>query len=391
MAGSVRKENMKISIAVRQKFHGFNLAHQLERLGALQNLYTSYYGKLLGKDNSTGFEIDKKKIKTNLFNAFITYGFKNKYAYSADGYFGNWVASKMGDEDIIVTWGIQALPIIKKAKELGIKVVLERGSSHAVEQRDILMEEFKQWGLNTYELEKSFSKRRMERELMEYEMADMISVPSGFVEKSFIKHGIGAEKLFVNAYGADLGSFRKESIEHDNFRIINAGTQSIRKGAHYLLRAFYELNLPNAELWLVGNIESNIYPFIKKYQHPKIKFYNAVPQNQLADYYNQCDVFVLASIEEGLAMVQLQAMACGLPIICTSNTGGEDLIGNNNEAGFVLPIKNIELLKEKILFLNHNNDVCKQMGLNALNKIKSGYSWNDYGNRALSFYNTLMK
>jgi glycosyltransferase involved in cell wall biosynthesis len=58
---------------------------------------------------------------------------------------------------------------------------------------------------------------------------------------------------------------------------------------------------------------------------PGFEHVEAVPQNQLPEYYRRGDVFALASREEGLAMVQVQALACGLEIVCTTHTGGEDL------------------------------------------------------------------
>jgi len=82
-------------------------------------------------------------------------------------------------------------------------------------------------------------------------------------------------------------------------------------------------------------------------------------------------------------------MACGLPLICTTNTGGEDLISKDAEEGFVIPVRNIEAIKEKILYLYDNQDICKEMGRKAKKKIESGYSWDDYGNRYIKNLETI--
>lgn len=87
------------------------------------------------------------------------------------------------------------------------------------------------------------------------------------------------------------------------------------------------------------------------------------------------------SIEEGMAMVQCQAMACGLPLICSINTGGADLIGDDEKAGFVIPIRDVNALKERILFLYENQEYCRAMGQTAKQRISQGYTWADYGNR----------
>ena len=53
--------------------------------------------------------------------------------------------------------------------------------------------------------------------------------------------------------------------------------------------------------------------------------YDFVPQWRLGEFYAQAHVFAIASKEEGLALVQLQALASGLPLVCTDRTGGGDL------------------------------------------------------------------
>ena len=381
---------MKVSVAVRQKFHGFNLANELESVGVLEYLYTSFYGKLFGKDNAKDFRIKSDRVKCNYVSALLTYGMKNRYAFWTDRFFGNWVSAVMGSEDIIVTWGIQALPILYKAKENGIKVVLERGSAHVNEQRDIVIDEYDRYKISAVDTRRSFSKRRIERELLEYELADYVSIPSNYVRNTFIKQGFNESKLFLNPYGVDLAAFTHSKVPHHHFRIINVGLQSVRKGTHYLLQAFFELNLSNAELWLVGSIDSDLAPFIGKFSHPGLKFFGPVNQGQLVDYYNQCDLFVICSIQEGMAMVQLQAMACGLPIICTTNSGGEDLIGNDDVAGFVLKIRDVKELKERISYMYSNRNICSDMGFEAMQRVKSGYSWSDYGKRSIAFYSSIL-
>jgi glycosyltransferase involved in cell wall biosynthesis len=153
----------------------------------------------------------------------------------------------------------------------------------------------------------------------------------------------------------------------------------------YLLQAFYELNLPDAELWVVGSLTKEIEPFLAKYQSDRIILKGKHPQNQLRWFYSQCSVFCLASIEEGLAMVQPQAMACGLPVIHTTNTGGEDIVRNGID-GFCVPIRDVEALKEKILFFYENPESLVEMGKNALKQARGSLSWDDYGKKMISAY-----
>ena len=286
-------------------------------------------------------------------------------------------ASKLiKDCDLFIGWTGSSLEALIAARNSGVTTILERGSSHCSAWRKLMSEEYSTIG-------KQFDPMYhfWQRELLEYELADYISIPSTFVRNTFIQHGVPAEKLLINTYGVNLNSFHQVEKEDKIFRVITVGGLSLRKGSRYLLQAFSELNLPDAELWHIGSINPEMQPFIKKYSSDKIIFQGHKPQSELFKYYSQGSVFVLMSIEEGLAMVQCQAMACGLPLICSSNTGGSDLIGNDEKAGYEVPVRNVEALKSKILHLYENQDQCRAMGQIAKQRITTGLTWSDYGTR----------
>ena len=282
---------------------------------------------------------------------------------------------------------------------MGAKTILERGSTHIEYQRDILKEEYETYSLPGAPRDLPRPKI-IEKELKEYEEADKIAVPSAFVKRTFIEKGISEEKLFVNPYGVDLSSFRQEPKTDNVFRVIFAGGMSLRKGVHYLLQGFAELNLPNSELLLLGGMNNEMKPFFKKHSvrgptseggrtsASSIRYIGHVPQRELYKYYSQSSVFAMLSIEEGLALVQPQAMACGLPIVCTTNTGGEDIIRDGRE-GFVIPIRSVEALKEKLTYLYEHPDICGEMGKQAKERVQERFTWRDYGERAERLYKQL--
>jgi glycosyltransferase involved in cell wall biosynthesis len=189
-------------------------------------------------------------------------------------------------------------------------------------------------------------------------------------------------------YGVDLAHFYPVPKQDNVFRVIHCGTISIRKGVHYLLQAFSELKLPHAELWLIGSMTDEIRPFLANFS-AAVFHKGPFPESELYRYYGQGSVLCLASIEEGLAMVQPQAMACGLPVICTTNTGGEDIVCDGQD-GFIVPIRDVEALKEKILFFYENPDACKEMGYSAQQRVKSNFTWADYGNRIVGEYRRIL-
>jgi glycosyltransferase involved in cell wall biosynthesis len=88
-------------------------------------------------------------------------------------------------------------------------------------------------------------------------------------------------------------------------------------------------------------------------------------------------------------MVQAQAMACGLPVICTSNTGGADIVREGQD-GFIVPIRDVNALKEKILYFYEHPDACTTMGESARARVQAGFSWSDYGHKMISAYQKIL-
>jgi glycosyltransferase involved in cell wall biosynthesis len=160
---------------------------------------------------------------------------------------------------------------------------------------------------------------------------------------------------------------------------------TIRKGVFYAMEVVEKFgNIKDIEFWFIGNIESKIkglfLQFLKKFSN--VKYLGFISHYELHKYISQCDVGVLPSIEEGLAMVIPQMMACGLPVIATVNTGAEDLIENGKE-GFIVPIMDAEVIAERIEFLYNNRDVCNELRNNALKRVKS-QTWDTFTKVLLS-------
>ena len=376
---------MKVNISVFGRFHAFDLAKQLDKAGILNKLITTY-----PKFKVEEWGIDANKIVSEVpLEILSRLNSKSKLS-------SNWLNSRLkmihaknsikylDGCDIFIGFSNSSLETLVEAKKRGIITVLERGSAHYSYQQNILMDEFKKQNLKFHPNHYSWK-----RELAEYDITNYISICSSFVKKSFIHHGVPEEKLIVNSLGVDFKIFSQIPKKDKIFRIIYAGSGTIQKGYHYLLQAFYELKLSNCELWHLGNLSKDIKPFLKKYKHPNWIFKGHQPQKELYKFYSQGNVFVFPSLQDGFGMVVPQAIACGLPVICTTNTGANDLITHEKD-GFIIPIQNVEEIKKKILFLYNNEDKCKEMGQRAKKKIENKYSWNDYGLRYIKNLNDIL-
>jgi glycosyltransferase involved in cell wall biosynthesis len=381
---------MKITVSVFGRYHAFDLAQQLYKRGYLSKLITSY-PKFLTRE----YEIPDYKVKSIFLCEITRRGWstcaqvtKTKYnpQFLLHEFFDRSANSHIPiDTDIFIGWSSFSERGFIKAKQNGATVVVERGSAHIEYQRDILEEEYLMHNAQA-DLP---DQRIVEKEKREYELADYICLPSRFAKSTFLEKKFLDSKLITIPYGVNLENFYLTTRPDDKFRIIYVGAMTLQKGVHYLLRAFTELNLPNAELWLVGAKTLEIEPFFAKYSDHFV-YFGHVRQAELPSYYAKCSLFTICSVQDGLAMVQMQAMACGLPVICTSNVGGEELITNGQE-GFVIPIRDLDSLKNRIIFFYENRDACIEMGIAARNRVAEGFSWDTYGDRIAETYENIYR
>ena len=381
---------MNITMSVLGRFHLFHVAKQLQDRGCLRRLITSYPAF-----EAVKYGLDRQYLKSLVIHEIInriSVKFPDSLRALIDPQYqvfeffdrhASWHIPR--DTDIFMGLSSGALHSLRRAKKLGALTVLERASAHMLSQRKLLSEEYDRLGLKKVIVHPKV----VDKELAEYQEADFILVPSHYVKRSFLEHGIPEAKLIHNPYGVNLAEFFPVPKEDQIFRVIHCGNASIRKGVHYLLQAFSELQLPQAELWLVGPIAAEIAPFLNKFGSPAIITKGTFPQRELNRILSQGSVFCLASIEEGLATVQAQAMACGLPVVITTNTGGEDIVRPGVD-GFIVPIRDVEALKEKILYFYNHPEARRSMGASALQRVQQGFTWKDYADRLIQRYRRLL-
>jgi glycosyltransferase involved in cell wall biosynthesis len=300
--------------------------------------------------------------------------------------FVTWAARQLDGVEIVdalSSWGLEAGRAVKRG---GGRYVCSRGSSHILFQKTILEEEFARWSRVKLS---GFPDWLVDRELAEYESADAIAVPSGFVLRTFLAHGVPAHKLHLCPYGANLALYSPRPRHDDRFRVLFVGTVSIRKGIGYLLEAMRPLVRRNlAELWLVGAPSPDARDLLARNGDLFIHK-GFVPPPRLAEIYSQGSVLVLPSIEEGLGRVQVQGMACGIPVIATSNTGVEDVLTDGQE-GFIVPIRDTCAIRERLEWMIDHPVERQRMGEAAVQRVTSIGGWHAYGLAVERMYQRLL-
>jgi glycosyltransferase involved in cell wall biosynthesis len=99
-------------------------------------------------------------------------------------------------------------------------------------------------------------------------------------------------------------------------------------------------------------------------------------------------VMILPSVEEGLALVQAEAMACGCPVIGTDHTGATDLFEDGIE-GFILPIRRADMIAQRLQQLAGDPSRRARMSAACLARVRRIGGWHDYGARAVATYQSL--
>lgn len=222
----------------------------------------------------------------------------------------------------------------------------------------------------------------------EYELADTIFCLSDFAAGTLLNNGVDHSKIMVNPLGYDAAIFYPPAVREKKktrpITIIYAGIITQRKGVHVLLEAIQAFSENEVQLTLIGPA-GDASALLSRYLHkPNITYIPFLSQSELANEFRKGDLFVFPSFLDSWAAVVVEAMACGLPVIVTEHTGAAQVV--NDQAGRIIPVNDINAIRNSILYFIHHPDELVQMGQNAAKAIQA-YNWSRY-NKQL---NTLLQ
>ena len=213
---------------------------------------------------------------------------------------------------------------------------------------------------------------------------------SSIVKKSLIFCGVKSEQIKILPYGVDVELFTP--IEHtyktDKLTLIFVGQLNRRKGLHHLLYCARELS-DKINIILVGGINPT-FDLYKEYKDDKnISFTGFIDRDRLKEHYAHADVFVLPSLSEGMSLAGLEAMAFGMPILCSDHSGINDLVEDGIN-GYVFQTGNLEDLKSKIYWFIENKSKCYSMGKRS-REIALEHTWERYYDDFAKILNEIVK
>ncbi len=275
-----------------------------------------------------------------------------------------------------------ALPAFQAAKALGGRsTVLNYPVAHHRQRRRVRQEEndrepdfavtwpdFDDWPAGHEE--------RLDEEIRQ---ADVVLVGSSYASDSFVAEGIDRSKMRVVPYGVDLQTFTPAAARaaSSRFKVIYAGQLTQRKGIAYLLRGYAKFARPDSQLTLVGSVVGSdlpLRPYAGLFEHLSHQTRPA-----LAAIYRESDVFVFPTLIEGMPLVVLEAMACGLPVIVTAN-GPADIVRDGID-GFVIPQRDEDAVCDRLDRLYRDPELRAGMGRQAALRARE-FGWNAYTGKA---------
>ena len=231
---------------------------------------------------------------------------------------------------------------------------------------------------------------RDERRDEEATTATWIETGSTFTTRSLVDAGLPPEKILtVPMGGPDPISERSLPTQApSNCRFAYVGPVSVRKGAHYLLRAWNRISGRGAQLHLYGKVllsSTSAQLLIIQPRGAPAAFHGSVPSAELHDVYLQSSVLVLPTLCDGFGMVVAEALAHGLPVITTSNAGAADLV-EHGRTGFVIPPANEDALSACMQWCVDNPAALFAMRRAAL-AAAARWTWADFRRRHTAVLN----
>jgi glycosyltransferase involved in cell wall biosynthesis len=333
-------KQLRVGLATSGRFHMLDLARELDLLGVDVTLYsyvsqkrTSKFGLPLKCHRSLLPVLFPLVAWERLLPRFLPRVIERLMCWALDIV----VAIRMRPCDVFGCMsGMYVIAPRVAKKRYGAKVIVYRASTHIIAQQQLLARMPKAQQVSNF---------IVQREINGYELADKIGVPSAHVVDSFAAWPAQAKKLVKNPYGVDISQFplRDNKGLPAVPTVLFVGHWSYRKGADILVKALETLG--DVHMVHVGALLDLPFPNNVRFTH-----HDYCPQWKLTQYYAAADVFVLPSREDGFGYVLAQALASGLPVVCTDRTGGQDLAQLLTESQLIriVPAQDVAALRAAI-------------------------------------------
>lgn len=409
----------KVTIAVPFQQHSFRAAKGLIRHGMLCSYYTSVYNdgkgiysilkyvlpkdlviRMQGRNDAeiTPYVSKFSQMFGLLYLAACRSSVLKRYTRTIRSVlfkrFGKSAAQNCisNGTEFVLAYDTQAYDLFLNLKKQhsGIVRILDMASTSALTIREIVDGELKKGypfsdSLKRHDVE--YSEEKCNQYLEEMKLADYFLVPSTFVRNSLVKVGIEERRILDLPHGVDVEMFTPSVKKYDTqktLKFLFVGRVEAAKGIYYILEAFRKLQDLNVELIVVGDMMGQ-EEALKVYTR-NVNFLGLKRRDEMPQYYNEADIFVLSSLWEGSSLSMLEAMASGLPVIASKYSCAPDILTGHE--GFVIEPRNIEEIENYIRWYYAHREMIPEMS-KAARKLAEKYTWHQYGENLCEIINEL--
>ena len=222
----------------------------------------------------------------------------------------------------------------------------------------------------------------------------IITVNKTMIEKVQL-YGVPHENLVFIPNGVDAKKFKLKKVKKNGYKLLSIGAFVPKKGQIFLIEAMAEVvkKYPQTVLTLVGDgplrfeltekakslgLQDNIY------------FPGTILHDKIPLLFEESDLFVLSSLAEGMPLVLIEAMACGLPQVATSVDGIPD-IALDGETSILVPPKDPQSLSNAIIKLLDDDELIRKYGEKSRERVLNGFTWSDISSETMNVYQKALK
>ncbi|MGA2176576.1 MAG: glycosyltransferase family 4 protein [Verrucomicrobiota bacterium] len=316
------------------------------------------------------------------------------YLWSGSKFCQKILSKGFGNAAAVYTFNSSGLELLQAAQRKGLLAVMEQTIAPKRVECELVASEAERFpGWEAAEGHDELAVKMIDREGAEWQATDVIICGSEFVREGIVRCGGPAEKCVVVPYGVDMlspqrgeGSRSPDEVASINLqpstlnrplRVLTVGAVGLRKGSPYVLQAARRLK-GQAQFRMVGTLAVTLQTQAQLREH--LELIGRVPRNEVRQHFEWADVFLLPSVCEGSATVSYEALAYGLPVICTPNTGS---VVRDGVDGFIIPMRDVDAIQDRLERLASDIDLRVYMSAKARERAEE-FTLAAYGRRLVS-------
>lgn len=397
---------MKVILAHPGQQHSFKVAVALKKSTYLGKFITAVYDKddnyamrlarklVRGNDvkkiaNRKNSELDDEDVKTyySFLSLVVIVLSRNKKTKKFSSWLERRISNRFGIK--VAKYAIKNNADIVMCFSTNETTCFEYLKKHAPHIKRIVDYANPPWKFMTYIFDNDCYTEQLKKEVPYYwnkknvairekgqQLTDFFIAPSTFVKKGLQYCGVDESQIKVIPYGTNFEVCNNIQKIPSKVKFVYVGNVNYQKGVKYLLDVFCKYEELGIELNIVGSYDNceDIYDQYSRFCN--IHFYGRVNHEEVKSILLSSNVFVFPSLAEGMSLACLEALSCGLPLLCSFNSGVNDIIYNGKN-GFVFEYNDVLTLEEKVLWFYNNPQSIPEFSRQALETARL-ISWEYY-------------